>query len=78
MNAGTWIRTKDKLPCSVNEQVDLLMWSPGWATWLPGMFTHYHDGGTWSLYLTDNDKFKEWLHIPEWYCLIETPLEKKP
>jgi hypothetical protein len=71
--AGVWVRTVDEPPCPVGEQAILLMWSPGWAAWLQGMVTRFEDQMDWALYDSVNDKFVDWTHVPEFYCLVETP-----
>ena len=76
-SVGVWKRTWAELPCPVGEQVDVLMWSPHWATWIHGMFTHFPagDGGTpeWACYDANNDKFYDWPEPPEWWAAVHTP-----
>ena len=41
-----WNKTSDKLPTTeTGEQVDVIMWSPTWATWMKGVFEYWPDGG---------------------------------
>lgn len=66
-----WVRTADRLPGSPDEignQTDVLMWSPGWATWLKGMCTRWGDETTWSLHDQMNDRYELFEVVPEfWY-----------
>jgi hypothetical protein len=68
-----WVKTKDELPCKVGEQVDILMWSPHWATWQHGMCTVWEDEVDWACYDASNDKFFDF-DEPEYWMLIETPI----
>lgn len=43
--AITWHKTSEQLPtCDKDGQVEVIMWSPGWATWLKGMYSAWLDG----------------------------------
>ena len=63
-----WVRTADRLPCEAGEQANILMWSPGWATWLKGMATRWRDGSCeWAIYNQQQDRYHQWEHQPEFW-----------
>ena len=63
-----WVKTADRLPGEPGEQVDILMWSPEWATWLKGMVTRWEDGKCeWAIYNQQDDRYLEWEHVPEFW-----------
>ena len=72
-SSGQWVRTKDKLPCEVGEQVFILMWSPHWAKWVDGMFTYYEDKQAWASYDPNEDRFYDWHEPPEWWLKVKLP-----
>lgn len=77
-SAGKWVRTEDRLPTDKSGgQVFILMWSPQWATWIHGMYTHYGDAspetGAWAMYDPSEDRFYDWPEAPEWWCEVELP-----
>jgi hypothetical protein len=77
---GVWRRTSEALPCPPGEQTSVLMWSPGWSTWLHGLFTHYHQGAesecsatAWACYDANDDRYYDWGEDPVWWGAITTP-----
>ena len=66
-NVGDWIAVADKLPGQVGDQVDVLMWSPEWATWLKGMVTRWEDECEWAIYNQQDDRYHEWPYPPEFW-----------
>jgi len=71
--AGVWRQTKAALPCGPYKQVDVLMWSPEWSTYVHGLFTNYGDSVEWLCYDANQDKFYDWSSVPEWYTIINPP-----
>jgi len=73
----SWVKTSDSLPGIADEQCGVLMWSPGWATWLKGMITRWADGSAeWSIYDQQNDRYYECEYPPEyWLCPYEPNAE---
>lgn len=72
-----WNKTSDKLPTTeIGEQVDVIMWSPTWATWMKGVFEYWPDGGPeWGQYdpFSDNHEVMGEPY-PEYWCAVELPL----
>lgn len=70
-----WTATTDRLPTTaVGDQVDVLMWSPEWTTWLKGMFTMWNENWQeWSVYDQQNDRYYELGWIPEFWATVTTP-----
>ena len=70
LEPNIWYTTAETKPATTpGNQVTVLMWSREWAIWLPGMFTCI-DGGAedyWSFYDTENDRYSELTHIPEFW-----------
>jgi hypothetical protein len=64
---SAWVRTAERLPGKIGEQVDVLMWSPEWATWLKGMVTRWEDECEWAIYNQQDDRYHEWEHVPEFW-----------
>ena len=67
VTCSAWVRTADKLPGQVGDQVDVLMWSPEWATWLKGMVNRWEDECEWSIYNQQDDRYHEWPYPPEFW-----------
>lgn len=74
-----WIKTIDKLPTShVGEQVDVIMWSPGWATWIKGLMTYWPDKPEWGQYNNYTDRFEDMCDpYPEYWCTVILPFLKE-
>jgi hypothetical protein len=64
---SAWVRTADKLPGQIGDQVNVLMWSPEWATWLKGMVTRWEDECEWSIYNQQDDRYHDWHYPPEFW-----------
>lgn len=71
----TWIKTSEKPPTAkeAGQQLDVLMWSPEWATFMRGMVTLFQDGLEWAVYDQQNDKYYTWDFSPEYYMIVELP-----
>jgi hypothetical protein len=70
---SVWARTAERLPGQIGDQVDVLMWSPEWATWLKGMVTRWPDGCEWEIYNQQDDRYHEWHHVPEFWMFPILP-----
>lgn len=73
-----WTRTADRLPGDLDRQTQVqtqvLMWSPGWATYFSGLCTHRADGTcTWGLYDQEADRYYHWDYPPEFWMEITLP-----
>jgi len=64
---SAWVKTADKLPGQIGDQVDVLMWSPEWATWLKGMVTRWEDECEWSIYNQQDDRYHDWHYPPAFW-----------
>ena len=55
-----WHHVSDRIPTrEVCSQVDVIMWSPEWATWLKGNFTFWsEDEQEWSIYNQFTDRYE--------------------
>ena len=71
---STWNKTSEISPTSIpGNQVDVILWSEGWATWMKGMFTNWPDFPQWSFYNLEEDRYYDSDLIPDYWMLIETP-----
>lgn len=74
-----WIKFEDKLPTNIlGEQVNILFCSPGWATYIRGMYDHNEDlliKERLSSYNQEIDRYVEWLSkMPtHWFKLPDKP-----
>ena len=60
-----WKETAKSLPTATpGEQVEVLMWSPQWATWLKGLYTHLGDTQEWALYNQQEDRYEVFAELP--------------
>ena len=69
MNPITWHKTSDRLPTTeIGGQVDVLMWSPGWGTWLKGVFTFWPEKSEWLRYDQQIKRYHGEQEAPEYWC----------
>jgi hypothetical protein len=71
---NVWIKTSDRLPGNVGDQLDILMWSPEWSTWLKGMVTIWEERCEWAIYDWQNDRYYEWPYAPEFWMSPILPM----
>lgn len=73
-----WTRFTERQPLSEPDQVDVFWYSPGWATFMRGVFTKFVDGGhDWLEYDAMRDKFVEWKRgDPVYWMLAPVPTEE--
>ena len=75
---SAWIRTADQLPGEIGGQVDIIMWSPEWATWLKGMVTRWSEEDCeWAIYNQQDDRYHEWPYVPEFWMSPILPNAKR-
>ena len=74
-----WIETSEKLPCEIGEQCEVIMWSPGWATWLKGLYTRFLDGTSeWCVSDQQEDEVCDLPEAPEYWMHISLDEIKYP
>lgn len=62
-----WNKTADCIPTATpGEQIEVLMWSPQWATWLKGLYTH-GVAQEWALYNQQDDRYEDFPELPEFW-----------
>jgi len=79
-----WIKTEDTLPTGeFMKQIDVMMYSPGWAGAISGLYTHLPGcekleneisvSEEWSAYDQQNDRYIDLEVIPKYWCEITLP-----
>ena len=66
-----WIKTSEKLPCEIGEQCEVIMWSPGWATWLKCSCIIFMNGSVdWKIFDQQNGEDFDCPETPEYWMHI--------
>lgn len=68
--AGLWKKSSDEIPGQGEQppfQYKVIMYSPGWATCIVGIFSSLDENGKWSQYDQSADKFYDFPYIPEYW-----------
>lgn len=68
-----WVATADRLPGKIGDQIDVLMWSPHWATWLKGTVIRWGTGPEWAIYDQLEDRYYDWEEAPEFWMVPSLP-----
>jgi hypothetical protein len=76
-----WNKTSERLPADATDltgvfQINVVMWSDGWGSWLKGVFTSCGKGRyEWADYDQKKDRLYTLDSPPEYWMAIDTPKE---
>ena len=70
-----WTKTAEGYPTyTPGEQVDVIVFSEGWAGFMVALFTYWDDAPEWTVFSEVGDAYIDLAEIPEWWM---APLPKQ-